>query len=211
MSIRLSSLTQSRASALTFAVALSAAAALSLTTAAPAHAGPPWISIELPANPHHASTRDATLLVRAYHHSSALNAPLTGVAEGIVDGKRISLPLALRATNQPGVFAVTTPLPKGGTWIMAITLNESKESTATALVTVDPRGRIVAIDVPSNRSRDGWVVPQPVGQRDIEAALRAAHVAYGDTGTPARYGLAFVLPLLVFGGAALAGVTKLRG
>ena len=195
---------------LTIAVAWCLATMLLFTAAGPAHAGPPWISIELPANPHHASTRDATLLVRAYHHSTALNAPLIGVAEGIVDGKRISLPLALRATNQPGVFAVTTPLPKGGTWIMAITLSESKQSTATALVTVDPQGRIVSIDVPSNRSPDGWVVPRPVGQRDIEAALRAAHVAHGGTETPARYGLAFVMPLLVFGGAALAGVTKLR-
>jgi hypothetical protein len=211
MSIRPSSLTPSVAGALTFAFALSAAATLSFTAAAPAHAGPPWISIELPANPHHASTRDATLLVRTYHHSAALNAPLTGVAEGIVDGKRISLPLALRSTNQPGVFAVTTPLPKGGTWIMAITLNESKQSTATALVTIDPRGRIVAIDVPSGRSRDGWVVPRPVGQRDIEAALRAAHVAHSGSESPARYGLSFVLPLLVFGGAAAAGVAKLRG
>lgn len=210
MSIRLSSARPSIAGALTFAAAMSAAATLSITTAAPAHAGPPWISIELPANPHHASTRDATLLVRSYHHSTALNAPLTGVAEGIVDGKRVSLPLALRSTNQPGVYAVTTPLPKNGTWIMAITLSESGESTATALVTVDQRGRIVAIDVPSTRTRDGWVVPRSVGQRDIEAALRAAHVAHSDTETPARYGLAFVLPLIMVGGAAVAGVAKLR-
>jgi hypothetical protein len=185
-------------------------AALSVTTAAPAHAGPPWISIELPANPHHASTRNATMLVRSYHHSASLKAPLTGVAEGIVDGKRVSLTLALRSTNQPGVYAVTTPLPTGGTWIMAITVNESSESSATALVTVDPQGRIVAVDVPSTRSRDGWVVPRSVGQRDIEAALRAAHVAYGDAESSNRYALAFVLPLLVFGGAAVAGVTRVR-
>src|SRR5690606_27121264 len=138
------------------------AAALTLAAATAAHAGPPWISIELPANPHHASTRNATLLVRTYHHSDALNAPLAGTAEGIVDGRRVSLPLELRATNQPGVFALTTPLPKGGTWIMAITLRESKDATATALVTVDPRGRIVAVDVPSTRTRDGWSVPSRV-------------------------------------------------
>src|SRR5690606_32789668 len=86
--------------------------ALILGPVATAHAGPPWIAIELPANPHHASTRDATLLVRAYHHSTLLNAPVHGTAEGIVDGRRVSLPLELTATNQPGVYAVRTPLPR---------------------------------------------------------------------------------------------------
>jgi hypothetical protein len=180
------------------------AAAFTLTLSSAAHAGPPWISIELPANPHHASTRNATLLVRAYHHSASLNAPLTGTAEGIVDGRRVSLPLELRPTNQPGVFALTTPLPKGGTWIMAITVTESSTATATALVTVDPRGRIVAVDVPSTRSRDGWSVPSRVDAGDIEAALRSAHIAYSDGDAPPSSGLAIALPLLLVGGAAAA-------
>lgn len=188
------------------------AAALTLALSSAAHAGPPWISIELPANPHHPSSRNASMLVRAYHHSASLNAPLTGTAEGIVDGKRVSLPLVLRPTNQTGVFAMTTPLPKGGTWIMAITVTASSTSTATALVTVDPRGRIVAVDVPSSRTGDGWMVPRRVDGRDVEAALRAAHIAHSGAadspgGLPA--GLAFVLPLLV-GGAAVAGVARLK-
>lgn len=184
--------------------------ALTLTLAAAAFAGPPWISIELPANPHHATTRDATMLVRTYHHSSALNAELTGTAEGIVDGRRVSLPLELRRTNQPGVYAVTTPLPKGGMWIIAVTVNESEHSSATALVTVDPRGRIVDIDVPSTKSRDGWTVPRRVQKSDIEAALRSAQIAYGDRGEPQHRGLAFALPLVLFGGVAVAGLSKLR-
>lgn len=177
------------------------AAALTLVLTSAAHAGPPWISVELPANPHHASTRNASLLVRAYHHSTSINAALTGTAEGIVDGQRVSLPLELRSTNQPGVFALTTPLPKGGTWIMAITLTASGTATATALVTVDPRGRIVAVDVPSTRTRDGWMVPRRVDADDVDAALRAAHIAHnGGNGLPA-HGLAIVLPLLLVGGA----------
>ncbi|MGH7466097.1 MAG: hypothetical protein ACREK1_13025 [Longimicrobiales bacterium] len=185
------------------------AAALTLALSSAAHAGPPWISIELPANPHHASTRHASLLVRAYHHSTAVNAPVTGTAEGIVDGRRVSLPLELRATNQPGVFAVTTPVPKGGTWIMAITVNESGTSTATALVTIDPRGRIVAVDVPSTRTGDGWMVPRRVDGRDVEAALRAAHIAHSG-GPGASTGVAFALPLLLVGGAVVVGALKQR-
>jgi hypothetical protein len=188
---------------------LSAAVPL-LLLAAPALAGPPWISIELPANPHHASTRDASLLVRAYHHSTAIDVPITGIAEGIVDGRRVSLALQVRATNQPGVFAVQTPLPKGGTWVLALTLTESATATATALVTVDPRGRIVAVDVPADRTRDGWKVPRPVNGSDIEAALRAAHIAYGDAPGTDHRRLALALPLLLLTGAALARVAKPR-
>lgn len=180
------------------------AAALTLASASAAHAGPPWISIELPANPHHATTRNASLLVRAYHHSTSLNAPLTGTAEGIVDGRRVSLPLELRATHQPGVFALATPLPKGGTWVMAITVTESSTATATALVTIDPQGRIVAVDVPSRRTRDGWTVPRRVDADDVEDALRAAHIAYSGEDATSAYGLALVLPLMLVGGAAAA-------
>lgn len=184
--------------------------ALTLALAAAAHGGPPWISIELPANPHHATTRDASMLVRAYHHSSALNAALTGTAEGIVDGRRISLPLELRRTNQAGVYAVSTPLPKGGTWIMAITVSESESSTATALVTVDPRGRIVAVEVPSRKTRDGWTVPRRVEPDEIEAALRSARIAHSGAADPQHYGLALALPLLLFGGVAVAGLSRVR-
>jgi hypothetical protein len=175
---------------------------LLLGLASSGHAGPPWISVEVPANPHHASTRNASLLVRAYHHSAALNAPVHGVAEGIVDGRRVSLPLTLEATHQVGVFALVTPLPKGGTWVLALTLTQSGNATATALVTVDHGGRIVAVDVPSDDSRDGWKVPRRVQQRDIEAALRAAHVALTEDPTGSgRFGLGYALPLVLLGGA----------
>jgi hypothetical protein len=180
------------------------AAALSLAISAPAHAGPPWISVELPANPHHASTRSASLMVRAYHHSTAIVVPITGVAEGIVDGRRVSLPLDIAATNQTGVYAVRTPLPKGGTWILALTLEQSEDATATALVTVNAAGRIVGVDVPTN-GRDGWSVPRKVQKSEIESALRAAHIAFGgapvDTGAPS---FAYALPLLLAGGLVAA-------
>lgn len=181
-----------------------------LLLALPASAGPPWIAIELPANPHHASTRNASLLVRAYHHSTSIDVPITGVAQGIVKGQRVSLALQVRPTNQAGVYAVHTPLPKGGTWILALTLSQSKDDTATALVTVDAGGRVVAIDVPSDRTRDGWMVPRRVTDRDIEAALQAAHIAYGDApGTP-RGQYALALPLVLLAGVTAAGISKLR-
>ena len=63
-----------------------APALLALTlAAAPLHAGPPWISIELPANPLNATTRGMFLLVRSYHHGDAMQMPVTGTATGLVN------------------------------------------------------------------------------------------------------------------------------
>ena len=170
---------------------------LAATITAAAHAGPPWISIEYPANPHHASTRGAAFLVRAYHHSQSINVPLRGVAEGIVDGKRTSHQLDITATNLPGVYAVRTPLPKQGTWLLALTLTEGKDAHATALVSVDRSGRIVAVDVPSDQSRDGWVIPRAVTEQEIESRLRA-QVALEQSNDNRLFAFA-TLPLLLLG------------
>lgn len=142
--------------------------------AAPLQAGPPWIAIEYPANPHHADTRGAALLVRAYHHGDALDAPVRGSAEGIVDGRRLSRPLDLRATATRGVFALRTPLPREGRWVLVITAEQGKDATATALVKLDGAGGIANVEVPATQSRDGWTVPRSVERADIERALRAA-------------------------------------
>src|SRR5437868_1676283 len=67
------------------------AAALSAFLAAPALAGPPWISIELPVNPYDESTRGAFLLVHEFHHGTPVSYIVTGTAEGIVNGERRSI------------------------------------------------------------------------------------------------------------------------
>lgn len=179
--------------------------------ASPALAGPSWISIEYPANPHHPSTRGAALLVRAYHHSSAMDVPVLGTMEGLVDGRRLSRPLELRRTNIPGVFALRTALPKDGTWVLAIRLRQGDEDSAGALVTLDGRGRIANVEVPSSQSRDGWTVPRALQARDIDEALRQARVANAgrDAGQLGMVGLAGLLgaPLLLVG---LGGIGRMR-
>src|SRR3990172_10738085 len=101
------------------ALAIAAIAAVGL--AAPALAGPPWISIELPANPHDASTRGAFLLVHAFHHGTPMGFPITGTAEGIVNGERRSLKLEFDETARAGVFALKRMWPAGGTRALVIT------------------------------------------------------------------------------------------
>jgi len=159
-------------------------AALAMLAASPATAGPPWIAIEYPANPHHASTRGAALLVRAYHHSTALALPISGTAEGMVKGKRVSRRLDLRPTNIEGVYALRGELPVGDAWVLAIRLEQGENSTATALVTLDGQGGIARVEVPSTRSADGWTVPRPVNAGDLERALQ---VAAGHTPASTRF------------------------
>jgi len=150
-------------------------AALTLLLAAPVSAkGPPWIAIEYPANPHDPSTRGAALLVRAYHHAAAMALPVRGTAEGIVNGRRLSQSLDLRPTILPGVYALRTALPREGTWVLVISLEQGKDDIATALVTLDGQAGIAHVEVPANVTRDGWTVPRAVKAADVERALQLA-------------------------------------
>jgi len=184
--------------------AVSLAMGAILILAGAALAGPPWIAVEFPANPHHPSTRDATFLIRAYHHSEAIDVPLVARLEGLVDGARKTVQARVSKTNLPGVFAVYADVPETGAWVAAVTLTQGENATATALVTLAGDGRVVSANVPSNRTRDGWVVPREVTAADIEAELRrATRLADAATDDVTHHaGLGAGLLLLAFAAAA---------
>lgn len=155
-----------RRAALTFAALF--------TVATPALAGPPWISIEYPSNPHHPSTRNALALVHAYHHGDHITPPMRGTAEAFIDGRRVSVPLRLEATHRQGVYAVRGDLEGPGPWVLVVTVEDAPTATATALVALDADRRITSVRVPSDANREGWVIPRKVTDQDIEAELRQA-------------------------------------
>jgi len=152
------------------ALALAAIAAVGF--AAPALAGPPWISIELPANPYDAASRGAFLLVHAFHHGTPVAFPITGTAEGIVNGERRSIKLEFAKTSRDGVFALRQLWPAEGTWTLVITVNQGPGDGATAIVELGADGAVVSIKVPTTRRGD-WTVPARVAMADIDAGLRA--------------------------------------
>src|SRR4030088_1647662 len=90
------------------------AAVFTVAASTAAFAGPLWISIEYPANPFDATSRGAFLTVRTYHHRDYQSKTVTGTAEGIVDGKRQSMPLDIRAGSQPGMYVVRWQRPAAG-------------------------------------------------------------------------------------------------
>jgi hypothetical protein len=185
-------------------------ALLALVTADAALAGPPWISVEVPANPHHPSTRGALMLVRTYHHSSTLTAPVTARAEGILKGRRVSLALDVAETMTPGVYAVRTRPDGEGTWVVVVTLTAGAESTASAIVALNGEGQVASVEVPSRQTPDGWTVPRAVSQDDIETALRdAVRVADARKGVWSRGGLAS-LPVGLVALLAIAAAARRR-
>ena len=135
-----------------------------------ARKGPPWISIEYPPTPYDQTTRDAYLLVNAYHHGTPMAFPVTGRAEGVVDGERRTLKLELQRTSRAGVYALRKQWPETGTWVLVLSVNQSKDAIATALVSLGRDGGIAAVEVPTRR--DGqWTVPRIVSDADVEALL----------------------------------------
>jgi hypothetical protein len=170
-----------------------------LTFATPALAGPPWIAIEYPANPHDPSTRGALALVHAFHHGDHIAPKMHGTAEAFIDGQRRSVALSLSRTNRPGVYAVRGNLEGQGPWLLVLTVEEAPTATATALVALNAEGRITSVSVPSETNRDGWVIPRRVTETDIDTELREAiRITQLSAVTPDR-GLALA-GLLPFGG-----------
>ncbi len=169
--------------------------ALSATIPEPAHPealGSPWLSIELPANPLNARTRDAYLLVHSYYHSTIARMPLTGTATGMVDGKRRVMQLQFDETGMVGVMAVKQTWPTEGAWVLAI--NGGGDNGPTALVGIGKGGKVRSVEVPTQtRGDDTW--GRKVTERDIDNTLKevAAADSQGRTHDLAYAGL--VLPL----------------
>jgi len=142
-----------------------------------ARVGPPWISIEYPANPLDPSTRGAYLLVHAFHHAIPVQSIVRGTAEGLVGGERQSVALRFDATPRPGVYALRKQWSDDGIWSLVITVDQGEGNSAQALVELGADG-ISAVRVPT-RVANGWTIPRGVTSREIEQSLssRATRMA----------------------------------
>jgi len=139
---------------------------LALSIAAAAVAGPPWISIEYPINPHDQSMRGAFLLVHVFHHSEPIVYPVAGTAEGIVNGERRTIKLEFTETSRTGVYGLRRQWPTEGVWTLVI------KGGATAVVELGADGAVASVKVPSRQDR-GWTIPTDVSMDEIDKALRA--------------------------------------
>jgi hypothetical protein len=151
---------------------LALASVLSLGAAPASIGGPPWLSIELPANPLDPTTKGAFLVVRTYHHDRSIPFPVEGRAEGVVNGQRKSLPLTFDRTATEGALALRKTWPSEGAWVLVIT-GMPGTGSVTALVSIGTDGEVRQVKVPSRSIENGrFTAPTPVTQADVETALR---------------------------------------
>ncbi|HMC56362.1 MAG TPA: hypothetical protein VKH19_14370 [Gemmatimonadaceae bacterium] len=150
-----------------------AATALFATTAF-VSAGPPWISIEYPANPYDAASRGAVLLVHTFHHGTSVGYPVSGTAEGMVNGARRTVSLEFKPTSRPGVYALHKQWANDGVWTLVISASQGagEGNMVTAVVELATNGKVASVDVPT-RQRGEWLIPASVSMTDVDAGLRA--------------------------------------
>ena len=162
-------------SPLTLSLSLAAvAASVVLVAAAPsAHrAGPPWISIEYPANPLDPTTRGAYLLVHAFHHQMPMESEVSGTAEGLVGGERKSIALRFDKTGRTGVYALRKQWSDDGVWSLVISAGQDEANPAQALVELAADGGISSVRVPTTRQRE-WTVPRRITSQEVEQSLQS--------------------------------------
>ena len=135
-----------------------------------AHAGPPWISIELPANPYDRATKGAFLVVHAFHHGTPMGFPVSGKAEGMVNGQRKTVELKFDRGERDGTYVLKNSWGNEGEWTLVISVTQGENDAATALVQVS-NTKVIAVDVPTEQRGD-WTVPRKVTLADVEATLK---------------------------------------
>ncbi len=143
-----------------------------LAVTAFAKAGPPWISIEYPGNPY-SQDRDAYLFVHTFHHGTPVPNPVSGTAEGIVQGERRTVALKFGSTSRPGVYSLAKQWANEGTWTLVIagTQGAGESNTVYAVVELGSDGRVASVRVPTVR-KGAHILPALVQMSEIDAALR---------------------------------------
>lgn len=173
-----------------------------VTTASPLVAGSPWISIELPANRMSEDTRGAFLTVRTYYHQTPAQLAMRGTAEGLVDGRRASIPLSYRTPRQTGVTALEQNWEQRGVWLLDIRAFNGN-SEISAVVGVGQSGEAAFVRVPLARTG----APRTVSRGEVEAMLASlergqtppalAAAGWGPHGTGILLNRALLVGLLV--------------
>lgn len=140
--------------------------ALIAIAAAPAVAGPPWMSVEMPANPFDRATRGAYLVVHTYHHDVEVPYVIGGTAEGLVGNQRRSVRLEATPTGRTGSAAIRKNWGDDGVWVLKIGVEDVEIGMA---VGVGSDGQVQFVRVPT--SRNG--APRQVARAEVETMLRA--------------------------------------
>ncbi|MEP6618178.1 MAG: hypothetical protein ABJE47_02640 [bacterium] len=160
----------------TFGIAITALGVLGAARPEPGRtavlAGPPWISIETPVNPYDATTRSAFLVVHAFHHGDPVAFPVSGTAEGIVNGERRSIALEFTTTSRTGAYALKKQWGDAGVWTLVIKVTQHENDVAQALVELGSDGAVTRVQVPTRVGERSLPFPRELSAREIDTALK---------------------------------------
>ena len=132
--------------------------------------------------------KDAALIVRTFGCHQPEDANVTVTAEGLVGGRRQSLPVELKADTK-GVYGISQQWPSEGKWVLVLT-GTYNGMTSTIFVELGDKGQVYS----DTRIAAGELKGQHVrGLRrkptagDVEAALKSniGSIATTETSSPA--------------------------
>ncbi len=129
-----------------------------------AFAGGFFLSLGNPAAAGDPKARDAFVTVRADGCGMPSLARISGKAEGLVNGRRQSVPLKLTALSSKGLYAVPREWPAEGVWVLTLT-GSYLGRTTSAVIPVTSEGF---------RRDLAKFFPHAPAKADIEAVLHAA-------------------------------------
>jgi hypothetical protein len=96
--------------------------------------------------------------------------PVSGKAEGIVNGQRKTVELKFDRGERDGTYVLKNSWGNEGEWTLVISVTQGENDAATALVQVS-NAKVIAVDVPTEQRGD-WTVPKKVTLADVESTLR---------------------------------------
>jgi hypothetical protein len=133
--------------------------------AGPVFAGGFWLTLERPAN-----ESDAAAVVRVIGCHNPQDAQVAGMAEGLVRGKRESVPIKLRSTGRTGVYEIERPRLEPGAWVFAVTARLDKSLTSE-LAPLAADGKLAPLAERSTVEKPGRYANRAILPADIDAVL----------------------------------------
>jgi len=138
--------------------------------------GPPSIKVEAVSNPANAPVRGAVFMLTAHHHQEPQGVSVTGRAEGLVGGKRVTHALTLTRAPGDGVFGITRQWDAGQPWLLVFTIDAPSHDSsgyAEAVVRIAADGKTLGIDYPLGKLATDTPWPRRISAMEIDAALSA--------------------------------------
>src|SRR6185369_17885960 len=156
----------------TFATVL-LATMLALASVASVYAGGFQLAVEAP-DASKTNLKDAALIVRTFGCHQPADANVSVTAEGMVGGRRQSLPVELRA-DAKGVYSIRQQWPAEGKWVLVLT-GTYNNMTSTVFVELGEKGKVYADTKLGAWESDGTHargLRRKPTTADVDAALKA--------------------------------------